>query len=49
MVINSKWQCSGGVRRLIPNWKIASSDLTEQPRWLYEVPQTRLVETAGTP
>jgi hypothetical protein len=39
----------GGVQRFITNWKIASSDLTEQPRWLHEVPQTRLVEAVGTP
>jgi hypothetical protein len=31
----------------LPNWKIASPDLMEQPKWLYDVPQTRLVEIAG--
>ena len=48
-MINSEWQCSGGVRRFLPNWQIASSDLAEQPGWLYGVLQTKLVEIAGAP
>jgi hypothetical protein len=31
-MINSEWRCSGGVRRFLPNWQIASSDLAEQPK-----------------
>ena len=39
-MVNEDWQCWGGNPAIVPNWKIATSDLTEQPSWLYKVPQT---------
>jgi hypothetical protein len=48
-VINGEWQCSAGTPAILPNWKIATSDLTEQPSWLYKVPQTIPVQIADGP
>jgi Protein NO VEIN, C-terminal len=48
-ISNDEWHCSGGTPAILPNWKIATSDLTEQPSWLYKVPQTTPVHIADMP
>jgi hypothetical protein len=36
--IDGKWKCSGGQEDAHRDWKIATTDLIEQPSWLYRVP-----------
>jgi hypothetical protein len=42
--INGVWRCRDGAVGVIRNWKIASSDLTPQPSWVYKVPQSMPVQ-----
>jgi len=48
-MVDGEWKCYGGTPEVALGWRIAWSDLTPQPNWLYKVPQTMPVQIPGMP